>query len=226
MKVTVNGKSSETWSASDALGVSLPKSMREAVGEVLEIGPASRSYRAEALRDFVVHSGLGVALGAAIFLGGLALVDSREHLTIAISAALPAISVALAARWQYRRDVAKWNRRVAGRMEGLPAAGTPILVDDEGVRVGRDKYFWTIMTPVALELIERSNENESVWVAERIVVEASGRTLAFDRALMRNGGEIVDAAYARLVRERARLEVARAAASRAPQSAFSAARPA
>ena len=167
-----------------------------------------------------------VNIGAAIFFGGLALAPRGDRLIVFILAALPTLAVVLGARWQYRDSVLVWSQRLSLRAAALPPTGTPIIVDAEGVRIGREKIDWSRLTPERLELIERSNENEAVLTVDRIVATDGERSFAFDRGLMRRGGEIVDAAFLKLVRESASVEPARADSIRAPQSAFSAARPA
>ena len=202
MKITVNNKPREHLSAGNVRVVQLKSAAAEAEGAVLPANEASRSYRAGTARAFTIMGGFGIALGLAILGGGLWVAQPADRIMVILTGTASAAVVVAGARWRYTRALATWDRRLAERVAALPAAGTPVRVDDKGVTLGVHRAEWPALAISEIELTEQSSENDSTITVDRLVLNSAAGPIVLDRHLMQNGGALVETAYKKLVRER------------------------
>jgi hypothetical protein len=202
MKITVNGKPRDRLGAADLRAVETPAATAAADGAVLPPDEASRGYRAGLRRHFGIMAALGIALGLAILIGGLAAAPSPDRIKVILTGTVCAGTVVAGARWQFNRALAAWTARLTERVAALPPAGTPVRVDTRGVGVGARAAQWPALALATLELTERNSEDSRTITVDRLVLANDGGPLVLDRHLMGNGAAIVDTAYCRLVRER------------------------
>lgn len=202
MQVTVNGKPRRVWRVRDTMGVHLVKAADEACGEVLSADAASQAHRGSSARESLIQSAFGVALGLAILVPGLMVGKPADRIWIVLTASASAGAVIVAARWRYRRALARWSVGIGERAAALPPVGALVRVDVSGVTSGDRSAPWDRLTLAALELSERSDENSSVTTVDRLIAVSPDGPIALDRQFLSNGAAIVDAAFRKLARER------------------------
>ncbi|MDR3467385.1 MAG: hypothetical protein P4M07_15750 [Xanthobacteraceae bacterium] len=202
MEITVNGKRRDHLGAGDLRAVETRAATAAVEGAVLPPDEASRAYRAGLRRHFGIMAALGIALGLAILIGGLAAAPSPDRIKVILTGTVCAGVVVGGAWWRFNHALTTWTARLTERVGALPPSGTPVRVDTRGLSIGARAAQWPALALAVIEVTERNSDDSRTITIDRLVLANGAGPIVLDRHLMQNGAAIVDTAYCKVVRER------------------------
>ena len=161
----------------------------QAQGVAVDLGTAQREHFMRTCRR------LGLP-AVAVMLGGVLFFVPRDELVacivvvLGVVVILALIALSLSARW--REDA----ETVVGDM---PAPGTPVRIDADGLTIGSATTPWPSLklTRVNLGKVRSRYGTRGYWV-EQLLFDIAGRPLVLDAAAITHGQEIVDTIFDRL----------------------------
>jgi hypothetical protein len=201
MRILINDKAVDALTPKVAKSLMLSKVQSEVKARVRTPAEATEFYVSQTKRWFIILGAVAVVAMAAISIAGLSYEPNDAPILIVglliIIGALLLFMVLL-----LRHRVRTWNARLKHRGEGLPPAGTAILLDDKALSVGSDIFAWPALSIDQVELsrssVQSGDTSSVVHIIERLSVKAGSKSVTLDRALLENGLLLVDNTWRKL----------------------------
>ncbi len=100
----------------------------------------------------------------------------------------------------YQRTAQRWMSRLPDRVAALPAPGTQVRLDANGVSIGSRAGDWSKLRIDQLDVVRTAGGEGSVdLVIERVVLAGAGELMTLDCNLIENGKQMVETACQRLL---------------------------
>jgi cytochrome bd-type quinol oxidase subunit 2 len=197
----VNDKPADSLTPRVEKGLLLAKQLETAKGAVMTTTDATDLYIGRTRRLFTIVGPVAVVLIVGIIIAGISY-EPRNASTFILFALVVLGGFGFFMWWMLRRKVRLWNEKLAHRGDGLPAAGTQISFDANGLTIGAETFAWPT---IAIDQVEITLTNalsgdtgESMAIIERLALKSGARTLALDRQMTQNGPQLVDNVWRRV----------------------------
>jgi hypothetical protein len=198
MQVVVNGK------AADQLDPKLERQFVSGAPHGRTEGAVMGADEAVAAtgRNLRILYGVVCGIAAVIMLGVLIGVGSYEPGDLV--GLIPMVLVlagglALLLRFTWRRNTAKVRLRADQQLSRMPAVGTPVVVEADGLAIGAARHAWSALSVSALDITATSFNDAPLTLIERLELDAAAvRPIVLDTVLIRNGRAVVDEVWRRL----------------------------
>ena len=100
----------------------------------------------------------------------------------------------------YQRTAQRWMSWLPDRVAALPAPGTQVRLDANGVSIGSRAGDWSKLRIDQLDVVRTAGGEGSVdLVIERVVLAGAGELMTLDCNLIENGKQMVETACQRLL---------------------------
>jgi len=201
MRILINDKAVDALTPKVAKSLILSKVQSEVKARVRTPAEATEFYVSQTKRWFIILGGIAVAAMAAISIAGLSY-EPRDAPFLIVGLLIIIGALLLFMVLLLRHRVRTWNARLKHRGEGLPPAGTAILLDDKALSVGADIFAWTALAIDQVELsrgsVQSGDTSSVVHIIERLSVKTASKSVTLDRALIENGLLLIDNAWRKL----------------------------
>jgi hypothetical protein len=201
MRILINDKPVSELAPKVEKSLMLAKVQPEVKARVLTPDEATRAFFAMTKRWFAILGGGGVVFMLVIAIAGI-VGDPMDGALVAVGAVVAGTALFLFLWWLLGHRMRSWNRKLQHRSDGLPPAGTSILLDDKALSVGSDVLPWRSLAIDQIELtggsVPSGDTSTLVHLIERLSLASGGRTFVLDRAMMENGTLMVDNTWRKL----------------------------
>ncbi len=195
MHILIDSKPVAALTTKQQKSLALSRVEEAVTGTVLSSAEATDAFVRQTRRWFVILGGIAIVVMLAISVAG-AVSDPIDGWSIAVGGPVMAGVLALFLRWMLRRRIRSWNRTLEHRGQGLPPAGTTIGIDAKGLTSGPEVFAWPSLAIAEVEMTSYNapsgDTTTLVTVIERLSLAAGGRAVVLDRAMLRNGPQLVD----------------------------------
>ena len=95
---------------------------------------------------------------------------------------------------------ARWREHAETVVGDMPAPGTPVRIDDNGLTIGSATTPWSALklTRVNLRKVRRTYASFRNDYVEQLLLDIAGRPVALDAAAITHGQQIADTIFNRL----------------------------
>ena len=201
MRILINDKAVDELTPKVAKSLMLSKVQSEVKARVRTPAEATEFYVRQTKRWFIILGGIAIVLMAAISIAGLSY-EPRDAPVLIVGMLVIIGALLLFMVLLLRHRVRTWTARLKHRGEGLPPAGTAILLDDKALSVGADIFAWPALAIDQVELsqssVQSGDASTVVHIIERLSVKAGPKSVTLDRAMLENGLLLVDNAWRKL----------------------------
>jgi hypothetical protein len=195
MRILINDKPVSELTPKVEKSLMLAQVQTEVKARVRTPDEATQFYVRQTKLWFQILGGIAIVLMVVISIAGLSY-EPRDAAVLIPVMLLIVGALILFMVLMLRHRVRTWNSRLAHRSEGLPPAGTAIVLDDKALSVGADILRWPALAIDLVELSESSMESGDtttpVHIIERLSLKAGATSVILDRAMIDNGLRLVD----------------------------------
>jgi hypothetical protein len=133
----------------------------------------------------------------AVMLGGALFFVPRDELVACIFIVLATLGTVLLMAWFFST---RWREHAETVVGDMPAPGTPVRIDDNGLTIGSTTTPWPALklTRVNLRKARRSYASFRRYYVEQLVLDVGGKRVVLDAAAITHGQEIADTIFNRL----------------------------
>jgi hypothetical protein len=145
--------------------------------------------------------GGAAGFGALIMVAAIAAAASYEPRDLVVVVPLALVAAAATAwllRFVYGRNIEKIRARAQAQLPHMPAPGTVIRIEPEGLSVGGHRQPWSGLAIEAVDITDTRFNDEDLAYIERLRLAGGGRPIVLDMMLMQNARRVLDAAWLRL----------------------------
>jgi hypothetical protein len=200
MKILLNHNPIERLSQRDLKLLTEGAPIDEIIGSVLS-GEAATAKVLLFARIFFVSIG--------VFAGGLEIwvlfniardASPMERQLIMLAAITVFAVIGALFRFAYQRTASRWMERLPDRVAAMPAPGTEVRLDANGVSIGTRTGAWSKLRIDQLELVRTGFGEDVSMLIERVMLAGVGELMTLDCNLIENGKQMVETACGHLLR--------------------------
>ena len=195
MRVLINDKPGDPLTPKQERMLSLARTQDSAESSVLSAAEATQSYIRPIKRLFVIAGVLFALIACSVPL----VAEPSERVFASGFGIAASLLVAVALSYALRRRARIWNERMGLRQLGLPPLGSRIGFNATGLSIGGQAALpWSSLQVHQVDFAEFTSRYTSMFMIERLSLDAPSGPLVLDPMMMRNGRVFVDNIWRRL----------------------------